>query len=786
MGLRGCPGTIPIALVLWTCAAAAQTPPANPGEDHVVPMEVTVNGAKSGTWLFLERGGVLYAPRDAFEDWRVELQPGTPSSDFKGVPYFPLSAVAGFEAKMDFANQSVELSFSPQAFAATRLAGQAATRPALSPVMPSLFFNYQLNYADTELRDAADIQDLGVLTELGFSTGLGVLTSTAVGRNLANNASLGVPYGWTRLETTFTRDLPDRNATLRLGDASTRMTMWGRQVYFGGIQYGTNFALTPGFITSPLPVLSGISTAPSTVELYVNGVLTNVTNVPTGPFVVDRSPLLTGSGEAQLVVRDLLGRETSVTLPFFTSSQLLARGLDDWSVEAGSLRNDLGLSSNHYGPGFASGLWRHGYNDFVTLEGRAEATSKMFTLGGGMAMGLPWQMLGKAAVAVSHEQTLGGGGLWLLGLERQGLHGGAAIEAQGASIDFRQLGQGVGVAPIKLQVAANLSYSIENLGLFGMGYATIHRHDDTHISTVSGNYSRRVGARGSLNFNISRAVDGSSGTYVGLNYFMSLDKNRTVSATANGQDGRHDYYVTAAQNTGPDSDLGWRVMTGQVQDRAHSEGGVYYQGRYGLASGELSTSPDQTTVRLGANGGLVYADRHLFATQRVDQSFAVAEVEGYGNVGIGLGSNVLTHTGVDGVALIPRMAPYQQNAVRLDPRELPINAELDSIEQVVVPSWRSGVKVVFPVRRGRGALLRITLDDGEVAPAGAIVQIEGDSEEFYVARHGEAFVTGLLQNTNGLVLKWNDQQCRFDVTLPPDNPDEFPRVGPLACHGVAR
>ncbi len=118
-------------------------------------------------------------------------------------------------------------------------------------------------------------------------------------------------------------------------------------------------------------------------------------------------------------------------------------------------------------------------------------------------------------------------------------------------------------------------------------------------------------------------------------------------------------------------------------------------------------------------------------------------------------------------------------------QELPLSAEIDSIEQVAVPAWRSAVKVTFPVRSGRGALLKIKLDDGEMAPPGAIVQIEGDKEEFYVARRGEAFVTG-LQPSNRLLLKWKNQECRFDVTLPPETPDEFPRLGPLPCHGVAR
>jgi len=227
------------------------------------------------------------------------------------------------------------------------------------------------------------------------------------------------------------------------------------------------------------------------------------------------------------------------------------------------------------------------------------------------------------------------------------------------------------------------------------------------------------------------------------------------------------------------------LLAGQQQNRGREEGGVFYTGRYGNLTGEVSRSPDQTALRLGANGGVILADGHMFVTERVIDSFALAEVKDYGNVGIGLGGNMLTKTDASGIALIPRLQAYQSNSIRIDPSELPISAEIESIEQDVVPAWRSGVKVVFPVRSGRGALLKIVLDDGEVAPAGAIAQIEGDKQEFYVARRGEAFVTG-LQPTNRVLLNWKNQQCKFDVTLPPEKPDEIPRLGPLLCKGVAR
>jgi outer membrane usher protein len=484
------------------------------------------------------------------------------------------------------------------------------------------------------------------------------------------------------------------------------------------------------------------------------------------------------------VVRDLLGRETVITQPFFTSAQLLAPGLNDWSVEAGRLRLDLGTASAHYGDSFASGLWRRGLSSGLTLESRVEATRQSQNAGAGLIVGLPWQFLGKGSLVASHDQDLGAGRAWLLGIERQTVNTGAYLQAQGGSANFRQLGQDAATMT-RQQVAGNFSYTTQGIGTFGVGFATITQSDSQRVSTLSTNYSVPIGQRNSLTLTAGRAVHGGSGNWVQATLIIPLDRNRVVTASAATRSGQQEYFVTASQSEGPDGGLSWRALAGHQQGQAHSEGGLYYSGRYGQLSSDLSTTPSQTAVRVGASGGLVVADSHLFATRRLDDSFAVAEVAGYGNVGIGLGSNVLTQTDAAGVALVPRMSPYQGNSIRIDPKELPISAEIDSIERVVVPAWRSGVKVVFPVRSGRGALLKIVFDDGEPAPAGAIVRIQGDKEDFYVARRGEAFVTG-LQPANRVQLTWSDKKCEFDVKLPPESPDQIVRLGPLACRGVAR
>lgn len=747
-----------------------------------MPLDVVVNGAKMGTWLLVERNGEMYAPADAFSEWRVHLPPDTKPIDFRleGQAYYPLSAISGYRFKLDSVNQVAEILFAPEAFAATQLMQEKSKRAVVKQTLPSVFFNYDWNYQTTAQNNAPGIKNLALLSEIGISSSYGVLTSSQVGRNLNNEMSTGTPRSWVRMETTYTRDFPDENRTLRLGDSTTQAGMWGRNVYFGGIQFGSNFSLTPGFISQPIPLLAGVATAPSTVEMYVNNVLQHVSNVPAGPFAINNAPLLTGSGDVRIVTQDILGRQTVIEQSFYISSDLLAAGLNDWSVEAGRLRNNLGLASNDYGPDFASGTWRHGYGNSLTLETRAEASPIARSLGFGVVTTLPMQTIGKAAFAVSNSQGKGGG-LWLLGLTHQSLRTGLQFQIQGASPNFRQLGQDINISPVKLQWSGNWSYAATNASNFGIGYASISRFDNSRISTVSGNYSTRVGQSAQLTLTASRALYNSTGTSLTAFFTVPLDGNIFANAQANKQDS----YIGAWKNPDAQNSLGWRVLAGRQNHLSHEEAGLDYLGRYGQVTAEASATGGTNTLRLGARGGLVLADSSLFATQFMNQSFAIVDVPGYKNVRVGLAGTTLTQTDSDGVALVPNLMPYQNNPVRLNPDDLPISAELENIEQYAVPAWRSGVKVTFPVRGGQGALLTIILEDGQVAPPGAVVQIEGDKEQFYVARRGEAFVTG-LQASNHLLLDYNGQKCRFDVTLPPSKADDIPRIGPLVCKGVAR
>ncbi len=559
----------------------------------------------------------------------------------------------------------------------------------------------------------------------------------------------------------------------------------GASAFFGGLQIGTNFGLSPGFLSQPIPSMAGTANSPGTVELYVNKVLRQSSNVQSGPFTIENFTPLTSAGEARMVVRDVLGRETVVVQPFFTNTNLLTTGLSDWSLSLGRERYNLGIESQDYRNAFISGLYRRGMSDKLTLEGQVNGERTRQNAGLGLNSAVPFQALWQLALAQSHDTELGKGSKWLLGVDKQTLRAGFSARLVMAQSDYRELGYGPTEMPNQREQSINYRYSLDNKALVSVGSTRLDSYLSGTTQVYTASYAMRVAERGNLVFSASKVSADSSGFQLGVALVLPLDNHRGATSSLNHSDNGSDGYVSVGNALSGEVGTGWRVLAGTRGGDNLAEGGVYYQGSRAYLGADLSVIGASQTVRLNAQGALVAMDGSVFASRRLSESFALVEVLGYPDVGIGLQGALLTRTDANGQALLPHLVPFERNSIRLDPNDLPFSAELDSIEQMAVPAWRSGVKIAFPVRSGRGALLRLVLDDGEPAPAGSRIELVGDTREFFVARRGEAYVTG-LQDKNSLRLKWKDQSCSFDVTLPPIKPEDIPRVGPILCKGVSR
>ncbi len=779
--------------------ATALTPVAV--KDKFLPLEVIVNGDWGGTWVLIERNGILNAPKEAFAEWRVGLREGVEGFDHQDQKFFPLSAVPGFSAQINVQRQILELTFAATAFSAYARSAEAYARAPLSPVLPSVYLNYDISHTHNNVKNGASSSQTGALTELGISLGAGVLTTTGVARNLTASGSFASPRELVRLESTYTYDFLESNHTLRVGDSTTRAGSLGRSVYFGGVQFGSNFGLMPGFIGQPKPSVSGVSSAPSTVELYVNDVLRQTSQVPTGPFTLGNLPQLNGGAQTRLVVRDLLGRETVLQQSVFSSPSLLAADLNDWSVELGALRQTYSQRSNDYGDPFVSGLWRRGITDSITGEGRIELTDDIKAVGFGVIAALPADLLGRFALIGSNSR-LGTGhtrGLQtLLGLEYFGNRWSSGMQITAASEHFRQLGLDLATKPDKYQAFANINYAMpDGQSSWGLSLAAISRYDlanaGNNVTTLSANYSHRVGERGRLSYSLNRSnaggISGGGGsTSIGIALSIPLEKDIQWSTGLNLRKRDSDIYTSAQYNPLDDGRWGWRVLGGkrEAEEGAYAEAGVYYPGQFGRFSADVSVREKQLNTRLGLAGAVTVVGGSIHASQRINNSFALVEVTGYPDVPVIVGGQRRGKTDANGQLLVPWLAPYQINSIQLDPDALPISAELDSIEAPVVPAWRSAALAKFAVRGGRAAVITIKLDDSSDAPVGSVLRIDNDSQDFYVANRGLGYVTGLSDKVNMITLTWNGQKCRFEVTLPTVSKDDIAKAGPVVCKGVSK
>src|SRR5262249_14755006 len=151
---------------------------------------------------------------------------------------------------------------------------------------------------------------------------------------------------------------------------------WSRPVRFAGLQLASDFDLLPDIVTMPLPSFFGEAAVPSTVDVFVNSAHVFETGVGAGPFEINHLPVVTGNGEANIVVTDALGNRTAIAVPYFASRALLRKGLTAYAIDVGLLRRGFGQRSFDYGDPMANATWRYGLNNSVTLDAHGEAAAK--------------------------------------------------------------------------------------------------------------------------------------------------------------------------------------------------------------------------------------------------------------------------------------------------------------------------------------------------------------------------------------------------------------------------
>lgn len=735
-------------------------------------LEVQVNGAPMprAAHLLRRSNGQLMASVEDLARWRIRA-PAAEPYPYKGIDYVALDDIAGLRHAIDERSQVLRMDGDAQTFVPTVVRARAARYSMPDPAPPGAFLNYDLQYSRQET-----LARLDGLIELGTFNALGLGTTTFLGRDLD-----GPRKDMIRLDTAWVHDDVASLRSLRLGDSIGRPGTWGRSVRFGGIQWGTDFSTRPDFVPFPLPGISGEALQPSTVDLYVDNALRLSQKVPYGPFSIANIPAITGEGQVSVVVRDLLGRETVVSLPYYVSNALLREGLHDYTYEAGSVRWHYAVENNDYGPAFAAGTHRYGVADDLTAEARVEVAEGRQTAGGGVNWLVPGIGTLNAATAVSRS-PLGTGSLLLVGMDHLARRFSFGAQTQVTSAEFVQLGLSGPNLPPRRTSSGRATYSIRGGGSLFASYTKQDNRAQPDIEFVSAGYSLGISSNLFLSLFGFQSLSGEPIRSVGVSLTCSLGPRTSASVDWSRHGDESTPSVQLQQSLPQGSGYGYRLRTaGGPHER--TDVALLAQNDIGTYGLEAARADGTTGARVSASGGMSLLGGEVRLSRRLNESFAVIKVGDFPNVPILLDNQLVARTDSSGSAVIPALRPYQENNLSIQQDALPIDARVGALRLSVTLARRSARVVEFPVRRSRGALLRLQLDDGSPVPSGAVVTVDGQAEEFPVARRGEAYVTDLARE-NRLQVRWKGQSCTLRVVMPDDG-KPLPVLGPFICSGVA-
>jgi outer membrane usher protein len=765
------PVSPPVAVTVRAPAILASSHP------REVSLAVKINGRPVSDFARLLQMGDnrFYAGGDLLQQWRLRL----PAADAWSVgdqTVYRLDELPGLRASLNQAEQVLSLDVPAADFTGSQFNGMWREPLPVDHSSPGLFLNHQLQYTYTPQQST-----MAGLFEAGFFSPLGVLTSRFTSRDFLSSPT---PL---RLDTQLTREFPDDRAALTVGDAVSSSGPWARQVNYAGIRWASDFSTQPYFMPMVLPSLAGSAAEPSTVDIYVNGLRTYRQQIDAGPFAIQNVPVMTGEGQLQMVVTDVMGRQQVITQSYINAQQLLRSGVNEYTYEAGSLRSNFGTASADYGAGFFAGSERHGFSNRLTVDGRLEASWQQQTLGLGLDYG--WRSLGvlSGGFAASHG-TLGPGGLAYLMFQHSSRIFGYSGSVQVANSTFEQLGMTTGERAARLlgefQVTRNFgrrgSVSLGYLRQENRPYVDLVQPTRPDFAGVSTTFSFRVANRAYLTAGTNLSYSFKDASSATLSLVVPLGPRTTMLANSSLQQGgtpasTFEYLKQLPIGNG----YGYDLRT-DVDDHSRVDGTFMAQNNEGTY--ELETAQQQGTgisSRFTETGSLVFLHDRIMPAQWLNNSFAVVDVPDTPGVKVYTNNQYIASTSYRGLAVVPNLVPYNQNTVRLDDEGVPVDLGMDFSEKSVVPMSRSGVFLTFKATPVNGALFKLVTEKGQPLPVGTEVTVNAAPMVYSIAYRGEVFVSEVSFPAH-LHARWGEQRCEAVVAAAPGN-KPLPRIGPVTC-----
>jgi outer membrane usher protein len=719
---------------------------------------------------FIQRNGKLWASTATLQDLGFVLPAGTP--DPVQIDNLP-GVVVDYDAARQKVSITAPLKLLDYKTAVLNAPKNTVPRATTSPGM-------LLNYDIYGTQDEHGASGLNAYTELRAFGSAGVLSNTMLTQGYRASDSDDWHGQSVRLDTSYRHSWPDSMLSLTVGDTLTSSLSWTRATRIAGIQLSRNYALQPYLVTTPVPAFFGQATVPSEVDLYINGIKQYSGNVAPGPFQLNTAPIISGNGNAQVVLTDAFGRTTTLAFPFYTTAQLLKKGLLDGSAEIGVVRKNYGLSSFDYGHDpVASGTVRYGVSDNFTVESHAEAGAGVVDAGVGGA----W-LAGRAGVLSGSASRSGGSGSsgsqFGLGYDWRSGPFNVSLNSLRTYGDYHDVASAYGTPPPSITERALVGVSTARAGSFSLSYLRLRYPGQDPSRYASAYWSRSFGRSVSVNFSVNQNLNDHSDRSLFFGISIYMNGNFTLSSSAQ-RDGDSTTFTLGASHPVSDrNSFGWRVQAqhGDGQSGGLAEGS--YRTQYNDFTAGINSWGDNSYAYADAAGALVLMGGHMFAARRIDNAFAVVSTDGVANVPIKLENRVIGHTDSDGMLLVTPLNAWQRNQIAIDPMQLPADMRIDHVKTIATPSDRAGTLVNFGITPVRAASIVLINASGKTVPIGSRVHIAGQPGSNAIVGFDGAVYLDTLQTHNTLDVETPTGTCHVSFDYHKQG-GSIPEIGPLTC-----
>jgi outer membrane usher protein len=184
-------------------------------------------------------------------------------------------------------------------------------------------------------------------------------------------------------------------------------------------------------------------------------------------------------------------------------------------------------------------------------------------------------------------------------------------------------------------------------------------------------------------------------------------------------------------------------------------------------------------IRVSARGTLTAVAGNIVATPRVENAFALVELDSTEDVTLFLENRpVVVRGGRGRTAVLGGLQPYADNRIGIDVESLPITADVAVAEKLVVPGFRQAVRVGFGGAERNALTIMLVDQDGVPLPAGLAVRA-GERIASSTGYDGMVFLPELA-GAERLAVNGPGVSCEAWIPAAPAI-SESRLIGPVAC-----